>query len=76
MAGTRICTILTLYRHELVRVLSFQVTAKASTILGPVLFNIFINHLDAGLEGILRGEAVDFLKGREVQQKDLDKLEG
>ncbi|KAJ7399486.1 rna-directed dna polymerase from mobile element jockey-like [Pitangus sulphuratus] len=48
------------------------------SILGPVLFNIFINDTDAGLEGILslfaddtklRG-AVDSLRGRE-----LDKLE-
>ncbi|KAJ7408938.1 RNA-directed DNA polymerase from mobile element jockey-like protein [Pitangus sulphuratus] len=43
-------------------------------LLGQVFFNIFINDLDTGLEGILRkfaedtklGGAVDSLKGREV----------
>ncbi|KAJ7422811.1 rna-directed dna polymerase from mobile element jockey-like [Pitangus sulphuratus] len=53
------------------------------SILGPVLFNIFKNDLDARLEGILNkfeddtklGGAAGSLKGRDALQRDLDKLE-
>ena len=51
------------------------------SILGLVIFNLFINNLDAGLEGIViklsdntkLGGAVDMLTGREALQRDLDK---
>ncbi|KAJ7406023.1 hypothetical protein WISP_136290 [Willisornis vidua] len=53
------------------------------SILGPVLFNIFVKDLDTGLEGILSkftddtklGGAADSLKGKEVLQRDFNKLE-
>ncbi|KAJ7405228.1 rna-directed dna polymerase from mobile element jockey-like [Willisornis vidua] len=53
------------------------------SILGPVLFNIFINHWNTGLEEILSkfaddkkmGGIVDFFEGREALQSDLYKLE-
>ncbi|KAJ7420928.1 hypothetical protein WISP_45798 [Willisornis vidua] len=53
------------------------------SISGPLLFNIFINDLDSGLEGILSkfaddrklGGAVDSPKDREILQRDHNKLE-
>jgi len=49
----------------------------------PVLFPVFLNDLDAGIECTLGkcadntelGRAVDSLKGREALQRDLERLE-